>query len=120
MFDPKPPRSIFELIGSVATVIGEDRVYGAAAEVFRTVARTKAAVDSNVATLLGLANVPSRSEVEDLRRQIEVLQAAVLGLTRKINQLLEETTDKVPPRPPRASRTAGPRHKPSTHEENPE
>lgn len=120
MVDPKSQRSIFTVLGNVASVLGEERVFGAAAEMIKTVARTKAAVDSNVATLLGMANLPSRSEVESLRNQLEVLQASVSTLTRKINKLIEETTDKAPPRPRRAARAAGPRRgdKPATHEEN--
>ena len=84
----------------------------------KTVARTKATVDDNVAALLGLANLPSRAEVDNLRRQLEVLQATVSGLTRKINLLIEETTDKAASRPRRAARPVRPGRVPATHEED--
>ncbi|MBI5505966.1 MAG: hypothetical protein HY899_14310 [Deltaproteobacteria bacterium] len=120
MPDPKAPRSILGTLGELAKALGEERVIGAAGQMLKTVARTKATVDDNVAALLGLANLPSRTEVDHLRCQVEVLQASVAGLSRKINRLLEETAEKAAPRSRRVARTAahGRGRMPSTHEED--
>jgi len=99
MSDPKAQRSFFGPLGDLARIFGEDRVLGAAGQVLETVARTKATVDDKVASLLGLANLPSRSEVDKLRCQVEVLQASVAVLTRKLNRLVEDTGDKAAPHP---------------------
>lgn len=120
MPDPKAQRSILGTLGEFARVLGEERVLDAAGQVLKTVARTKATVDDNVAALLGLANLPSRTEVANLRREVEVLQANVAGLSRKINRLLEETAERAAQRPRRAARTTarGRGHTPATHEED--
>jgi|GEM_PF-2032213 len=115
MSDPKTQRSLFATLADLARVFGEDRVLGAAGQVFETVARTKAAVDDNVASLLGLANLPSRSEVDELRRQVEVLQASVAVLMRKLNRLSEDTGDKAAPH---SRRPARPGRIPVTREED--
>lgn len=117
MPDPKAQRSILGALAGLARAFGEERVFGAAGEVLKTVARTKATVDDNVASLLGLANLPSRSEIDKLRRQLEVLQASVAGLSHRLNRLIEETTDKAVPHTGRRARP-GRSRTPATHEED--
>jgi hypothetical protein len=74
----------------LGNVFGADRVINAAGQVLQTAAQTKAAVDDNVAAMLGLAGLPSRGDVESLRRQLDVVQATLANLSRKIDRLAEE------------------------------
>src|SRR5690606_16990310 len=84
-------RTLFTALQELGKVFGEDRVMNAAGQVLQTAAQTKAAVDDNMATLLGLANLPSRSDVDSLRRQLDVVQATLGNVSRKLDRLLEET-----------------------------
>src|SRR5688572_4925393 len=74
----------------LARVFGADRVINAAGQVFQTAAQTKAVVDDNVAAVLGLAGLPSKSDVDALRRQLDVLQATLANVSRKLDRLAED------------------------------
>lgn len=74
----------------LGNVFGTDRVINAAGQVLQTAAQTKAAVDDNVAAVLGLAGLPSRSDIDALRRQLDVMQATLANLSRKIDRIAEE------------------------------
>lgn len=74
----------------LANVFGAERVINAAGQVFQTAAQTKAAVDDNLAAMLGLAGLPSKSDLESLRRQLDVVQATLANLSRKLDRLVEE------------------------------
>lgn len=92
-------RTLFSALQELGKVFGEDRVMNAAGQVLQTAAQTKAAVDDNMATLLSLANLPSRSDIETLRRQLDVMQTTLANLSRKVDRLIEETTEKAAPKP---------------------
>jgi hypothetical protein len=94
-------RTLFSALQELGKVFGEDRVMSAAGSVLQTAAQTKATVDGNMATLLSLANLPSRTDIDALRRQLDLLQATVANLSRKLDRLIEETTEKAAPRPRR-------------------
>jgi len=100
--------ALFSALQELGNVFGAERVMNAAGHVLQTAAQTKAAVDDNVAAVLGLAGLPSRSDVEALRRQLDVVQATLANLSRKIDRLLEEAAQKEPPHTP-ATRRHGPR-----------
>jgi hypothetical protein len=91
-------RTLFSALQELGKVFGEDRVMNAAGQVLQTAAQTKAAVDDNMATLLSLANLPSRSDIETLRRQLDVMQTTLANLSRKVDRLIEETTQKAAPK----------------------
>ena len=95
-------RTLFTALQELGKVFGEDRVMSAAGQVLQTAAQTKAAVDGNMATLLSLANLPSRSDIDGLRRQLDAMQASLANLSRKVDRLVEEATEKAAPKPRRA------------------
>lgn len=82
--------TLFSALQELGKVFGEDRVMNAAGHVLQTAAQTKARVDSNVATALGLAGLPSKADMEALRRQLDVVQATLANLSRKMERLTEE------------------------------
>jgi hypothetical protein len=93
-----PRRSVEgALLGALqelGNVLGAERVMNAASSVLQTAAQTKATVDGNVAAVLGLAGLPSRSDIEALRRQLDVVQATLANLSRKLDRLAEEVAHK--------------------------
>ena len=66
----------------------------AAGAVLQKAAATKATVDGNVATVLGLAGLPSKGDIDALRRQMDVMQATLANLSRKIDRLFEEAAQR--------------------------
>lgn len=76
----------------LGNVFGADRVMNAAGSVLQTAAQTKAAVDDNVASVLGLAGLPTRNDIDALRRQLDVMQATLANLSRKLDRLAEEVS----------------------------
>jgi outer membrane murein-binding lipoprotein Lpp len=82
--------AIVSALQELGKVFGEKRVMNAAGSVLQTAAQTKAAVDDNVSTVLGLAGLPSRADIDALRRQMDVMQATLANLSRKVDRLLEE------------------------------
>lgn len=112
-------RTLFSALQELGKVFGEDRVMNAAGQVLQTAAQTKAAVDDNMATLLSLANLPSRSDIETLRRQLDVMQTTLANLSRKVDRLIEETSEKAAPKPRRlrtGPHATHPRTTPGSHE----
>lgn len=82
--------AVFKALKELGRVFGEDRVMNAAGQVLQTAAQTKSAVDDNVATVLAVAGLPSRSDIDGLRRQLDALQVSVANLSRKVDRLVEE------------------------------
>lgn len=81
---------MFSALSELGKVFGENRVLSAAGQVLQTAAQTKAAVDDNVAAMLGLAGLPSRSDLDAIRRQLDVVQATLANLSRKVDRLSAE------------------------------
>jgi len=84
--------AVFRALKELGRVFGEDRVMNAAGHALQTAAQTKSKVDDNVATVLGLAGLPSRSDIDAVRRQLDAVQVSVANLSRKVDRLLEEAT----------------------------
>lgn len=83
-------KALFSAFQELGKVFGEERVMNAAGSILQTAAQTKATVDGNVASVLGLAGLPSRADVETLQRQLGAMQATLANLTRKLDRLSEE------------------------------
>lgn len=83
---------LFSALQELGNVFGAERVMNAAGHVLQTAAQTKAAVDDNVASMLGLAGLPSRNDIDALRRQLDVMQATLANLSRKLDRLVEEAS----------------------------
>jgi RNA 3'-terminal phosphate cyclase len=67
--------------------IGAERVGDALSGAMLGVAKTKAAVDRNVASLLALANIPSRAEYQRMMTRVDVLQNRIIDLTRRLDAI---------------------------------
>jgi len=52
-------------------------------------AETKGRVDRNMETVLGLLNLPSRSDLQRLQTKLDVLQGTLTNLSMKVDRLLE-------------------------------
>jgi hypothetical protein len=70
--------------------IGAERVGGALSGAMLGVARTRAAVDRNVESLLSLANIPSRAEYQRMMTRVEVLQSRVIDLNRRLDAITQD------------------------------
>lgn len=88
--------AVFSALRELGRVVGESRLVGAAGQVLQAAAQTKAAVDDNVATVLGLAGLPSRGDIEVLRRQLDVVQVTLANLSRKLDHLVEQVSESDP------------------------
>jgi len=77
-------------VSEAGKLFGEERVGEALSEVGRGLARTKARVDDNVETALGLVNLPSKGELDRLAIKIDALQRSVSNLGRKIDRVAEQ------------------------------
>ena len=82
--------AIVSALQELGKVFGEKRVMNAAGTVLQTAAQTKAAMDDNVSAVLGFAGLPSRGDLDSLRRQMDVMQATLANLSRKLDRLIEE------------------------------
>ncbi len=51
---------------------------------------TKGHIDRNMQTLLGLLNVPSRTDINRLATKLEVLQGSLTNLNLKVDRLLAD------------------------------
>jgi hypothetical protein len=63
---------------------------------------TKGRVDRNIQTILGLLNLPSRSDLHKLVTKLETIQGSLVNLNIKVDRILAAQT----PRPPRRRRPA--------------
>src|SRR5215510_3876137 len=55
---------------------------------FRSAAATKGKVDQNVDALLGLFNIPSKSDYNKLLAKVETVQGSLVNLNIKLDRLL--------------------------------
>jgi len=67
--------------------IGTERVGDALSGAILGVARTKAVVDRNVASLLSMANIPSRTEYQRMMSRVDVLQSRIVDLNRRLDAI---------------------------------
>lgn len=96
---------LLSALQDLGNALGAERVVQAAGQALRTAARTRSAVDDSVASVLGL---PSRGEVDDLRRQLDAVQATLANLSRKLDRLLGEVAHGEVPRAAGARRRRAP------------
>jgi hypothetical protein len=72
--------------------LGAERVGDALSGAILGVARTKAVVDRNVASLFSLANIPSRAEYQRMMTRVDVLQNRVIDLNRRLDVITQDLT----------------------------
>jgi hypothetical protein len=78
---------IYELLRDVGDRIGADRVGDVLSGLLDGAARTRDTLERNVESLLGYANIPSRSEYDALLRVVEGLTTSVERLSKRIDTL---------------------------------
>lgn len=83
-------RAMFGWISEVATTISANRVGDVLGGAITSAARTKAQVDRNIASLLSMANLPSKRDYERLQTKIDSLQGTLINLSRKLDRLASE------------------------------
>ena len=81
---------VLRWMSDIGERIGADRVGGALSGAMLGVAKTRAAVDRNVESLLSLANIPSRAEYQRMLTRVEVLQSRVIDLNRRIDAITQD------------------------------
>lgn len=69
--------------------LGAERVGDALSGAILGVARTKAVVDRNVASLLSLARIPSHAEYQRMMTRVDVLQNRVIDLNRRLDAITD-------------------------------
>jgi hypothetical protein len=82
-------------------------------QTLRNAAETKGKVDQNIASLLGLLNLPSKADYDKLLAKVETVQGTLVNINMKLDRLLA-AQEKKPNRTARAklaSKTAQPRKK---------
>ena len=82
--------AMFGWVSEVATTIGANRMGDVLGGAITGAARTKASVDRNIASLLSMANLPSKRDYERLQTKIDSLQGTLINLTRKLDRLASE------------------------------
>jgi len=83
-------RAMLGWISEVATTISANRVGDVLGGAITSAARTKAQVDRNIASLLSMANLPSKRDYERLQTKIDSLQGTLINLSRKLDRLASE------------------------------
>jgi hypothetical protein len=71
-------------------------------QALRKALETKGRMDRNMQTLLGLLNMPSRSDMNRLLTKLEAIQGSLVNLNLKVDRLLAARTAR--PRPARKSK----------------
>ena len=89
-------------------VISHPTFSAALEKALRNAAATKGKMDRNVGTLLGLFNIPSKSDYNKLLAKVEAVQGSLVNLNIKLDRLLStgafaKKTKKTPRRKPKRS-----------------
>ena len=84
---PGVDQAVAAAVRELGRVFGEKRVLCALGSLVQGAADTKQRVDSGVDSVLSLANLPSRSEVERIARKVEATQRSVANLSRRIDSI---------------------------------
>jgi hypothetical protein len=83
---------VLRWMSDVGDRLGAERVGDALSGAVLGMARTKAVVDRNVASLLSLANIPSRAEYQRMMTRVDVLQNRVIDLNRRLDAIAHDLT----------------------------
>jgi hypothetical protein len=87
MAQKKSDPGIYDLLRDVGGRIGADRVGEVLSGLLDGAARSRGTLERNLENLLGYANIPSRTEYEQLVRVVEGLTASVERLGKRIDEL---------------------------------
>jgi hypothetical protein len=88
-------------------LLSNPRMAEAFTSALQKAAQTKGQVDRNMQMILGLLNVPSKSDYNRLLSKIESVQGSLVNLNLKLDRLLAERER---PKRTRAAKTSGEKH----------
>ena len=80
-------KKLYALVSELGQLLASERLAEAVGEFIAGASKTKASLDRNIDGLLGLANIPTRTEYRRIETKVEALQASVLSLSRKLDRL---------------------------------
>ena len=100
---PGIDRLVLRWMSDVGERLGAERVGDALTGALAGVAKTRAAVDRNVASLFSLTGTLSRREMERIQDRLDTLQNSVSNLSRRLD-VLARAVDHGPMPAPRTKR----------------
>ena len=86
----------------IADLLSNPTFAAAFSSALQSAFETKGRVDKNIQTVLGLLNLPSRSDLHKLVTKLETIQGSLVNLNIKVDRLLAA-------QPPRAAKRRHPR-----------
>ena len=82
---PGIERLVLRWMTDMGERLGADRVGDALSGALAGVAKTRAVVDRNVASLFSIASSPTRRDYERMQARLDALQTSVAGLSRRLD-----------------------------------
>jgi ABC-type transporter Mla subunit MlaD len=101
---PGLDRLVLRWMTDMGERLGAERVGDALTGALAGVAKTRAAVDRNVASLFSIAGAPSRREMERVQERLDALQGSVANLSRRLD-VLARAVDHAPTPASRTKKT---------------
>ena len=95
---PGLERLVLRWMTDMGERLGADRVGDALSGALAGVAKTRAVVDRNVASLFSIASSPTRRDYERMQARLDALQTSVAGLSRRLD-VLARALDRGTPAP---------------------
>ena len=96
---PGLDRLVLRWMSDMGERLGAERVGDALTGALAGVAKTRAVVDRNVASLFSIANGPTRREYERLHDRLDALQSSVSNLSRRLDVLARSMDHRTAPAP---------------------
>jgi hypothetical protein len=104
---PGLDRLVLRWMTDVGERLGAERVGDALSGALAGVARTRAVVDRNVASLFSMTSSPTRREYERMYDRLDALQTSVASLSKRLD-VLARALDRAPAATPRTKRADKP------------
>ena len=103
---PGLDRLVLRWMTDMGERLGAERVGDALTGALAGVAKTRAVVDRNVASLFSLTGTPARREMDRMQERLDVLQNSVSNLSRRLDVLARAVDGGSAPRAKRAEKSA--------------
>ena len=104
---PGLDRLVLRWMTDVGERLGAERVGDALSGALAGVAKTRAVVDRNVASLFSMTSSPTRREYERMQERVDALQTSVASLNKRLD-VLARALDRAPAATPRSKRADKP------------
>ncbi|RMD85223.1 MAG: hypothetical protein D6815_02370 [Candidatus Dadabacteria bacterium] len=86
-------KKIQDVFSQITQTVGAERIGQALSGALVGAARTKATLERNLDMLMGLANLPTRSDYQRLQTKLDSLQGSIVNLTRAVEELKAAVAD---------------------------